>query len=197
MTRTDPATERQMNYLADLARGRMVEALGATADERVAKLNQLVGNLKANGVWTRAAASKWIDRLRTFPKAENVPAAAAPTAPAAKPARTNFSDIAQGYYATASKTGNNDLDFWFVKVPEDGKWKGYRFVKRVIGGHSPERVHKSTQLAALHAIVEAGPALAGKRFADELGRCSNCGRHLTDELSRERGMGPDCYGRLG
>ena len=106
--------------------------------------------------------------------------------------RADFSKIAQGYYATASATGNNDLDFWFVRVPEDGRWQGFRFVKRYIGGQGPQDIRKPEQMAALHAILEAGPDAAGMLFAQELGRCRKCGRDLTDETSRELGIGPVC-----
>lgn len=109
--------------------------------------------------------------------------------------RADFSKIAQGYYATASKTGNNDLDFWFVRVEETGRWRGYRFVRRYIGGRGPQRIGKSEQMAALHAILEATPEAAGDKFADELGKCRDCGRDLTDDESRARKRGPVCAGK--
>lgn len=111
----------------------------------------------------------------------------------AQPAQpANFKAIPQGYYATKSATGNNDLDFWFVRVAESGKWQGWRFVRRVIGGRSPEVVHSSTGIAALHAILDAGTEAAGMLFAQELGRCRKCGRDLTDDTSRQLGIGPVC-----
>jgi len=109
--------------------------------------------------------------------------------------RADFSKIAQGYYATASKTGNNDLDFWFVRVEETGRWKGFRFVRRYIGGRGPQRIGKGEQLAALHAILDATPEAAGDKFADELGKCRDCGRDLTDDESRARKRGPVCAGK--
>ena len=45
--------------------------------------------------------------------------------------KVNFKAIPQGYYATRKEHG---IDFWFVRVPEDGKWQGYRFVRRIVGG---------------------------------------------------------------
>jgi len=95
-----------------------------------------------------------------------------------------------GYYATASLTGSNDYDFWFVT--EGTRNPNIRFVKRVIGGRGNERIHRSTALAALAVIVAEGTDVCAKRFAEELGRCYKCGKHLTDETSRALGIGPVC-----
>lgn len=96
-----------------------------------------------------------------------------------------------GYYATESLTGNNDLDFWYVT--EGTRNPNIRFVKRIIGGRGgPERIARSTSLAALAAIVAEGIDKCGDRFADELGRCRDCGLPLTDETSRRERRGPVC-----
>lgn len=108
------------------------------------------------------------------------------------PSARDFKAIVQGYYATKSATGNNDLDFWFVRVPEDGKWQGMRFVSRVLGGRGTQRIRNGEQMAALRAILEAGTEAAGMLFAQELGRCRKCGRDLTDDTSRQLGIGPVC-----
>jgi hypothetical protein len=108
--------------------------------------------------------------------------------------RTVVPEIPHGYYATPSATGNNDYDFWFVNVvTREGKWEGFRSVSRVIGGRSPVRVPGKTRVAALKTIEDFGVDKAGNLFADEMERCRKCGRHLTDELSRKRRMGPDCF----
>ncbi len=117
-------------------------------------------------------------------------------------------DIPEGYYATLSLTGANDLDFWKVQRPEDGRWKGWTFVRRVLGGHSDlfirgaprkkvrsERAVQVTQVAALSAILEYGVEESANLFADELTYCKRCGTHLTDELSRSRRIGPVCFGK--
>lgn len=110
-------------------------------------------------------------------------------------ARPNFKAIPQGYYATKCRTGNNDLDFWFVRVPETGKWQGWRFVRRIIGGRGPQVIPTAEGLAALHAILEAGVDNAGNLYADTLGNCKKCGRDLTDDESRARRLGPVCAGK--
>jgi hypothetical protein len=107
--------------------------------------------------------------------------------------RTALPEVPHGYYATPSATGHNDLDFWFVNVvTREGKWQGFRAVSRVIGGHAPVRVPGTVRRTALKAIAETGYAQAQMTFAHELGRCYRCGKTLTDDTSRELGIGPKC-----
>jgi hypothetical protein len=125
--------------------------------------------------------------------------------PVVKVASSKKHDVPAGYYATPSITGNNDLDFWHVERPTEGKWAGYTFVKRVIGGHSDlslprdskkrvrsERIARVSQVAAMDAIIAFGVEKSHELFGTELKFCRECGIHLTDELSRELGIGPVC-----
>jgi uncharacterized protein DUF6011 len=105
-----------------------------------------------------------------------------------------IADIPAGFFATPSRTGNNDFDFW--KVTE-GRRAGIRFVKRVIGGGDLkyprlEPVTKGEQMAALGAILRAGIEKSRNDYADNQQRCMRCGLHLTDEESRAARMGPVC-----
>lgn len=107
-----------------------------------------------------------------------------------------IADIAAGFYATPSATGNNDLDFW--KVTE-GRKPGIRFVKRVIGGGEEKcpklvEISQQQQLAALRAILREGIETAADKYADNQERCKKCGIHLTDDVSRAARMGPVCRG---
>jgi len=108
----------------------------------------------------------------------------------------NFKAIPQGYYATRKEHG---INFWFVRVPDDGgKWDGYRFVRRIVGGgSSPIAIHQPEQLAALHAILEAGVDAAGNLFADEMEQCKWCRKPLTRKASRELRCGSTCAGNRG
>ena len=107
-----------------------------------------------------------------------------------------IADIAGGFYATPSRTGANDLDFW--KVTE-GKKPGMRFVKRVIGGGDTKyprlvEISRSEGFTALNAILRAGIAESADAYADNQERCKKCGIHLTDDESRTARMGPVCRG---
>lgn len=123
-------------------------------------------------------------------------AAAAQEAPAAPRADRKTYAIPTGYYAIWSRTGNNDLDFFRVKTPLKGKWVGYSFAERVIGGQGPTPIGKAEQIAALDGIEAWGADVAGKSYADAIGNCFKCNKILTDEESRERGIGPVCFRKV-
>lgn len=109
--------------------------------------------------------------------------------------RPVITDIGAGFYATPGRTGNNDLDFWKVRVSR----KGYRSVARVIGGGSEQQprlveITNPEQRKALGAILRAGIDAAADAYADNEQRCKKCGIHLTDDDSRAARMGPKCRG---
>jgi len=106
----------------------------------------------------------------------------------------NMSDV---YFALPSHTGNNDLDFYAL-VQSHRKTGVVMVLRRVLGGRELESspvVRKSEAERVLNtlramSIEEADEAM--QAFAQNLGRCYRCGRILTDEASRARGMGADC-----
>lgn len=104
----------------------------------------------------------------------------------------HYADIPAGYYATESRTGNNDLDFWKVDKPTEGNWAGYIFVNRVIGGRPDIAIRKNHKFQVLEDIRAAGPLAAMQLYGQTIGKCGVCGRHLTDEISRFIGIGPVC-----
>jgi hypothetical protein len=112
-------------------------------------------------------------------------------------APTNLPDVPEGHYAIPSATGNNDLDFFRVDRPTEGKWAGYTFLKRVVGGKPDLPVARNQRAEVLQRIVDAGVDAARKQYADAIGRCWKCNRHLTDETSRALGIGPECRKQVG
>lgn len=86
--------------------------------------------------------------------------------------------------------GRNDLDFLRVRAPQGLPMR----VFRVIGGRDDQPLAPEvarTLLEQVAVFTEDVPA-AVARFGQELGHCGRCGRHLTDEVSRAIGLGPDC-----
>lgn len=128
-------------------------------------------------VMTKTEASNVISWLLTQPKKAD---------PQVKP------EIPAGYYAVKSATGNNDLDFYVIDAPTEGKWAGYMFVKRVIGGRPVQRVRNPEATDVLARILAAGVEASAVLYGTEIGRCYVCNRTLTDELSRDLGIGPHC-----
>jgi hypothetical protein len=108
--------------------------------------------------------------------------------------RKSSDPVEPGHYAIESRTGNNDLDFFRVKAGK-GKWAGRFFVDRIIGGHPEQGItwqEAKLVLAALERLGVEGRLRARVRYAQEIGSCYRCNRHLTDETSRQLGIGPEC-----
>lgn len=100
-------------------------------------------------------------------------------------------DVPAGHYAVISRTGNNDLDFFRVDRPIEGRWAGRTFVKRIIGGRPDQAIRNAEQRQALERIANDIPG-AAQIYGQQVGRCCICNRTLTDEVSRAAGIGPDC-----
>jgi hypothetical protein len=127
---------------------------------------------------------------------------------AASNPHTPLPSVPAGYYAIQSMTGHNDLDFFRVDRPDSytqghaaenwiGEWKGRTFIKRVIGGKPDRNIRRSQYLDVLNAILKMGVGASGALYAEKIGACKHCNRSLTDELSRQRASGPDCFDRYG
>jgi hypothetical protein len=170
-TTTKPATTKQTDFIRTL----LAERAGNEAAEAV---RDALNARRAQGI-SAAVASDAITRLLAIkvPRRATAPEGEGPEVPA-------------GHYATASRTGSQDLDFWRVDRPTEGRWAGRTFVKRVIGGHEDTPVRGAEAVAALEAIA-ADPE-AGPRYGQTIGRCCRCNRTLTDEISRSLGIGPTC-----
>lgn len=128
--------------------------------------------------------------------AERAAAAAAPetvkataAVPVAAPARPPLVFPEEGYYAVFYE---HTLRFYRVKAGK-GYYTGRKFLDR-FKSDELRAIGYAERLAVLD-LINANPAEAQMRFAVELTRCFCCGRMLTDEISRLRGIGPDCFGR--
>jgi hypothetical protein len=178
-----PATPRQVAFIRRLAGERQVPFVGSTQDEArlVARYEDALGGKDVS----KAEASDVIGWLQGLPVATAV-RPVQPTAPVALPV------IPEGHYAVPSRTGSNDLDFFRVDRPTEGRWAGRTFVKRVIGGRPDQAVRQGEARLALEAIAAEGVAQAAVAYGRAIGRCYRCNRHLTDETSRNLGIGPDC-----
>lgn len=91
-----------------------------------------------------------------------------------------------GYYAVEY---GDVLRFYAVKAGK-GKWEGRTFINRFRSDYQ-DRVFHAEQKAVFAAIL-ADPVAARQTFARETVHCFRCGRKLTDAVSRDRGVGPEC-----
>lgn len=181
----EPISERQADLVKKLyleidpemgaERARIYLAENPTRRDASAKIDLLIGESKKARA-ARAAAAP----------VTPAPVATAAAVPAARPALV-FPE--PGYYCVEY---NGALRFYRVKEGK-GYYTGRRFIDRF----------KSDELMRINPIerncvldlINADPTTAQMRFAVELTRCYTCGRMLTDETSRLRGQGADCYNR--
>jgi len=66
----------------------------------------------------------------------------------------------------------------------------------VLFGPSGAALPYPAQMNIAKAIISAGIRECAIRFGMEIRSCSNCGRRLTNRISRELGIGPVCGGRM-
>lgn len=128
---------------------------------------------------TKAQASAFIDYLLTLPMKERKHAL--------------DTEVPAGRYAIDI----NDT-LWFVKVdrPEHGRWAGHTFVSRQLGSDDT-RINRAQQRLVLETILKTGIRESAIRYGHELGECAICGRELTNESSRNAGIGPVCAAKNG
>lgn len=171
-----PATERQLEFIKSLQQEREL------TEEQSAWLQ---GKLDA-GI-SKSKASLVIERLLALPKV---------TAKMASGSAKDVPDVPAGRYAVDSD-GINATAFYRVARPSEGRWAGYVFVDlQVSDWYEPIRNH-AAKVTILEKILKAGPQSAAERYGRELGKCGICGRTLTNDESRARGIGPICAESYG
>lgn len=106
-------------------------------------------------------------------------------------------EVPAGRYAVATNEGAvNTLAFYKVDRPTEGKWAGYVFVK-LMRSDEEQRLSRAAGAAVLAKIAAVGAKEASAAYGQEIGSCGVCGRTLTNDESRDIGIGPDCRSRLG
>lgn len=148
--------------------------------------------------------------LRPVPVAApaSLPTPAAPADPAGDSA-----EIPDGYYAVPDPDDAARMTLWRVAgglmhPSPAGAKHGPRLLDRDVppGRGVLDRQefirtwHDTVRLPwaqAVRAALAADPEAAGARFAETAVRCRDCGRLLTDEVSKAAGRGPDCREKAG
>lgn len=117
---------------------------------------------------------------------------------AAYPARAEHSiaasaaSVPSGHYAL---TVDGIVKFYRVNAVTEGKWAGYTFVDAQ-ASDDYHKVGRDASKVVLGAIA-ADPEAAMRLYGLELGVCGHCRRTLTNEESRQFGIGPVCRGKMG
>ncbi|AGU91959.1 hypothetical protein ADAWI_41 [Mycobacterium phage Adawi] len=106
-------------------------------------------------------------------------------------------EVPAGRYAIDTQVhAVNGTAFYKVDRPETGRWAGYVFVKQIIGSDEQKLSMKQGR-AILVRIAAVGAEAASARYGHEIGECGICGRQLTNDESRARGIGPVCAAKAG
>lgn len=164
----------------------------ATAPFVGGKVNQVLHNGGVDQL-TKAGASKLIDWLLLQPvKESKLSAGARRSIEAEKASRVEAPEVPAGRYAVATEDGaTNELAFYKVDRPTEGRWAGYVFVK-LMRSDEEVRLSRAAGNAILAKIAEVGAEEASKAYGREIGECGVCGRTLTNDDSRAMGIGPKC-----
>jgi hypothetical protein len=204
--RTDGATDKQLALIARL--DPTADTSGLTKKAASALIDGLMAKAKAAPVegyrWTKLG-DEWLaigeavadGSTITITKAGERNGAAllrVRKAEAKATASGPASEVPSGHYAIESN-GQNDLLFVRVDNITEGKWAGRTFVKMIVGGHPDAPIRGAAALSVLKRITEAGVEDARTLYGQQIGRCWMCNRTLTDEASRQAGIGPDCATR--
>lgn len=133
------------------------------------------------------------DLLRNAPAPERQQ----PTGP-----QINLRHLPAGRYAYQPADGQ--AQFLVVQKPDEGRWAGCIFVKsqhsddleRAGFQGARQDTYRGTHIEALTAIAR-DPRGAMELYGQLIGACGHCGRTLTNEESREIGIGPVCRAAMG
>jgi hypothetical protein len=181
-------TKGQTDYIKDL-----LTELATLADpQHVEELAESYREMYRNRTLDKVRASGVIDELKELVRLGREHAAKMGREVPSQ--REGFgSDLAgqvpEGRYAI---TGNEGQTV-FVHVV---KFKSGAFIVKQQVADDSHRVSKVVARQMLQKILDAGIEQASMRYGRELGECGVCGRTLTNEDSRQMGIGPVCRAKL-
>ena len=120
----------------------------------------------------------------------------------------SLSSLKSGYYAVI--TDSNSIRFFRItnvdKVEEgiDKKWLNWIFVREQagdnffkVGSQNPALgYYRGNYQREMETIIK-NPLESLKLYGKTIGKCGVCGRTLTNAVSRELGIGPECLKNVG
>lgn len=118
--------------------------------------------------------------------------------------KVDLRNLPSGHYAVPD--GDTRLKIKVDNISKAGsKWKGWIFVndgaayglQKKYGSQRPNENHYEGEIIEELQKIVADPVAAAGAYGHLSGRCGFCNRHLEDEKSIERGIGPICWGKWG
>lgn len=175
------ASEPQLNYLRKLRDGKDLSSLSEAQQDWLAStdFDTFPSELP------KARMIVVIDQLKDLPWM--------------KRDRSFKSDLPDGRYGIKDVPGHkNKVSFFQLRTPKQGDWVGYQFTDQIVGHGKRFAVKETATRTKIHELIkEQGVTECLQRFGIEFKHCGRCGRELTDDTSRARGIGPDCWAILG
>lgn len=169
-----PASDAQIKYVLGLQAERNLPDWWPIRDEAALRSME------------RDEVSADINQLKTFTKRANAREVTVPEVPA-------------GRYALKSAGVGGDM--WRFYQVDDGKgrWKGYKFIKRLIGapGDYQKNPVPASDRARVFKEIEVDPKQAMLDYGLQSGTCGACSSPLSDPESLRLGIGPKCRAKRG
>lgn len=181
MAAIEQATEAQIGFIKSLLRERDTDQL---TEEQRSWLDERLANGYDFHRYTRNGASRIIGGLQALPRLSEADKARTQGGPQGVP---------NGRYAIEMA---GTLKFYKVNSPTEGRWAGRTFVD-VQASDELHAIRNPNERRAILAKIAEDVQGAMLRYGQQLGHCGHCGRTLTNELSRELGIGPICRGKMG
>jgi hypothetical protein len=191
------ATDRQRAYLLKLIEQREIAEVAATN----------VQDLCERDDFTKADASELIDTFTKVPwrpKPYSAPASPLTGAGAAPTVSIDSLEVSKFAIPTteasadlAALAGNSDLIFGEVR-----EWNKHRFINVLKGAPGDwNRIRLAKDKAGLRTevinILGAGQYKYTKLYGEHYTCCGCCGAALSDQISRDLQLGPECRKRFG
>lgn len=179
-------SERQVDFILDLLKDRKIDpALAQQHRENLAALN-------------KREASSLIESLLKLPKLPKEPKVRMPS-----PLQTTLSAVPKSKYAVpVSELSHLDLDFelhgdlLFIEIRE---YMNTLYMRRLTGSLGGFTRHKmsSADVMDLVSVISKDPYKYTRMFGAHYSCCGSCGAELTDPVSRELQLGPECRRKFG
>lgn len=181
------ASQKQLDYILSLIRQKDLSVLSAERQQKLKEIESVPAtwdSLTTTMSFTRAGEIlDMLIPLKYLPRNEQ-------DSEAVGAAHVVLVQLPAGRYAVENDQG--ELRFYKKWVSQDGKL--HRIY--VQHGYSESGIPLPGQIGVAKKILAAGVRECAIRYGMEIGACSNCGRRLTNRISRALGIGPVCGGRM-
>lgn len=187
-----PASERQIDYVLGLQNERLLPEHWVVWDRGTLELLE------------RDEVSAQISLLKSFTKrASDGPAKSDWNMPQGRYALWLAPEDLSSQTISSPEPGEpgpaGAWHFYQVDRPDKGRWKGYTFIKRLVGAPGDYREVDMNRVHRMDVLkrIEADPKTAMVNFGKQTQHCGRCLSPLTHKRSRAAGYGQKCASVLG